>query len=106
MKYRYEFVGGPLNGHQLQREEVEQIATGYTPYRDRERALGGFGPRWELDGQPTVKGYLGPMWDGLRYEIDGQLKSDWQLTEEQKAGKEPTAILRYETQEVYDMLSN
>ena len=106
MTYIYEFIGGPLNGQKLQHEEAERIATGHTPYRDRERALGGFGPRWELDGQPTVKGYLGPMWDGTRYEIDDRLRSDWELTEEEKAGKEPIAILRYETQEVYDMLSN
>lgn len=63
-------------------------------------------PGGNWDGQPTVKGYLGPMWDGLRYEIDGKLRSDWELTEEAKAGKDPIAILRYETQEVYDMLSN
>ena len=106
MKYRYEFVGGPLAGRQMQHEEVEKIATGHTPYRDRERALGGFGPRWELDGQPTVKGYLGPMWDGTRYEVDGRLRSDWELTEEEKAGKEPIAILRYETQKVYNELSH
>ena len=106
MQYLYEFIGGYLNGHKLQHEEVEQIATGHTPYRGRERALGGLVPREELDGQPTVKGYLGPMWDGTRYEVNGQLRSDWQLTEEEKAGKEPIAILRYETQEVYDMLSN
>ena len=106
MKYLYEFVGGSLDGWLVSQEWVEQIATGHTPYRGRERALGGFGPREELDGQHTVKGYLGPMWDGLRYEVDGRLRSDWELTEEEKAGKEPTAILRYETKEVYDMLSN
>lgn len=106
MKYRYEFIGGRLNGQQLQHEEVEQIATGHTPYRGRERALGARVPREELDGQPTVKGYLGPMWDGTRYEVDGRFRSDWELTEEEKAGKEPIAVLRYETQEVYDTLSN
>ena len=106
MTYRYEFIGGPLNGRKLEHEEVEQIATGHTPYRGRERALGALVAREELDGQPTVKGYLGPMWDGLRYEVDGQLRSDWELTDEEKAGKEPIAILRYETQEVYDTLSN
>ena len=106
MKYRYEFVGGPLNGRQMQHEEVERIASGHTPYRGRERALGARVPREELDGQPTVKGYLGPMWDGTRYEVAGQIKSAWELTEEEKAGREPIAILRYETQEVYDMMSN
>lgn len=106
MKYRYEFVGGPLNGRVMQHEEVEQMASGHRPYYGRERALGGCVPREELDGQPTVKGYLGPMWDGTRYIVDGQLKSEWQMTEEEKQGLEPIGILRYETQEVYNMLSN
>ena len=106
MKYRYEFVGGRLNGQLMHLEDVEQIADGHRPYYGRERSLGALVPRAELDGQPTVKGYLWPMWDGLRYEVDGQLKSDWELTAAEKEGKEPVAILRYETQEVYDMLSN
>ena len=106
MKYRYEFVGGRLNGQLMQHEEVEQIAAGHSPYYGRERALGARVPREELDGQPTVKGYLGPMWDGLRYEVDGRLRYDWELTAEEKTGKEPTAILRYETQEVYNLMSN
>ena len=45
------------------------------------------------------------MRDGLRYEVDGRLKSDWELTEEEKAGKEPIAILRYESHELYEKLS-
>lgn len=106
MKYRYEFIGGPLNGQQMQREEVEKIAAGRSPCYGEARAKGALVPREELDGQPTVNGYRGPMWDGLRYEVGGQLKSSWQLTEEEKECKEPIAILRYETQEVYDMLSN
>lgn len=36
-------------------------------------------PREELRGQPIINGYLGPMWDGDK--------------------------IRYETQEVYDLLS-
>ena len=106
MKYLYEFVGGRLNGRQLQHEEVEGIASGHSPYYGRERALGRLAPREELDGQPTVKGYLGPMFDGLRYEIDGQLRSDWSLTADKKEGLEPIAIIRYESQAVYDMLSH
>ena len=107
MKYLYEFVGGPLSGRMMQLEEVEQISNGNRPYYGRERALGYRVPREELDGQPTVEGYLGPMWDGLRYEVlDGSLKSEWQLTEEEKAGKEPIAILRYESHEIYKRLSD
>lgn len=44
------------------------------------RNAGAFVPRAELDNQPTLPGYLGPMWDG-----DG---------------------LRYETQEIYNQLSD
>ena len=106
MKYLYEFIGGPLNGRMMQHEEVEQMADGHRPYYGRERALGACVPREELDGQPTVKGYLWPMWDGTRYMVDGKLKSDWSLTEEEKQGLEPIGILRYETQEVYNILSN
>lgn len=105
MKYLYEFVGGPLSGQKKQHEEVEQIANGHHPYFGRERAVGYLVPREELDGQPTVEGYIGPMWDGLRYEVDGSMEYDWRLTEEDKEGKEPIAIIRYESHEVYEKLS-
>ena len=105
MKYLYEFVGGPLAGQMKQHEEVEQISNGHRPYYGRERAMGYLAPREELDGQPTVEAYFGPMWDGLRYEVDGRLVSDWEATEEERAGKEPIAILRYESHEMYKKLS-
>ena len=94
MKTLYEFIGGHLADKKRTREEVEQIATGHSRNWSRERSQGGRCPRAELDDQPTVAGYVGPMWDGLRYEIDGELRSDWDLTEEEKKGKEPIAILR------------
>ena len=105
MKYLYEFVGGPLAGQMKQLEEVQQISSGNRPYFDRERAMGYRVPREELDGQPTVEGYVGPMWNGRRYEVDGHLVYDWESTEEEKAGKEPIAILRYESHEMYEKLS-
>lgn len=105
MEYCYEFVGGRLHGQRMQRNQVEEIATGHSRDWSPERAQGGLVPRVELDNQPTVNGYVGPMWDGLRYKVNGRMKSEWSLTEEEKAGTEPTAILRYETQEVYNMLS-
>lgn len=55
--------------------EVEKYTIDWTT----ERELGMCVPRAELDNQPMYKGWLGPMWDGDR--------------------------LRYETQEVYDLLS-
>ena len=105
MKMLYEFIGGPLAGQRLERETVLAIASGDTGSRAAERAQGARVRREELDHQPTVKGYLGPMWDGLRYEVDGKLRYEFETTPEQREGREPTAILRYETQEVYNMLS-
>lgn len=45
------------------------------------------------------------MYDGIRYEVNGELKSQWSCTPEEMNG-EPIDILRYETQEVYDVLSH
>ena len=61
-------------------EEVPYEISGYTEDLSEVRARGGCVHRAELDNQPEYKGFLGPMWD------DGRL--------------------RYETQEVYDVLSN
>ena len=106
MRYIYEFVGGHLHGQKMQRYQVEEIATGRSRDWSRERAQGGCVPRAELDNQPTVKDYLSPMWDGTRYVVGGKLKSSWDTTAEERAGAEVVAILRYETQEVYDMMSD
>lgn len=48
------------------------------------RNNGGFTQRKELDDQPVLNGYLGPMWNGV---------------------KDNQAHIRYETQDVYDMMS-
>lgn len=92
MKTVYEFVGGRYNGMVMQKESVVAIGNGRLS-RDwsPERSAGGWVPRKELDNQPLVDGYLSPMWDGTR---------------EDQASGETYAVLRYETQEVYDMLSN
>lgn len=78
-----EFVGGRLHGRVMPVEAIEQdrdIWNGkFSRNWSAERARGGCVPRAELDNLPLVDGYLSPMWDG---------------------GK-----IRYETQEVYDMLS-
>lgn len=76
-----EFVGGRLNGRIMSVEVVErdycngQHTEDLTEYRKR----GAWVHRAELDNQPMVDGYLSPMWDG--------------------------GMLRYETPEVYDLLS-
>ena len=77
------FVGGRYNGVEI---DVDEIFTtdgmwsgGFRPNYSDTRYKGGLVPRAELDNQPLVDGYLPPMWD------DGKL--------------------RYETSEVYDLLS-
>ena len=62
----------------MTREQVNLIASGYTK-ENEERVH-----KKELDNQPKVQGYLGPMFGGIDY------------------GK---IYLRYETQEIYNMLS-
>lgn len=55
--------------------------TGYTDDLTEIRKNGGFTHREELDNQPIFEGYLSPMWDGSMH------------------------CLRYETPEVYNVLS-
>lgn len=75
------FVGGKYHGQIMDVEEVEKISNGKRSMDWSEvRSVGGCVPCKELDNQPLVDDYLGPMWDGDK--------------------------LRYETQEVYDCLSH
>ena len=74
------FAGGQYSGQLLDMEQLEAISNGERrPDYSAERARGYCVPRAELDNVPLVDGYLAPMWDGGR--------------------------LRYETAEVYEMLS-
>lgn len=76
------FAGGRYNGLEIDTQVIleSNLWNGeLTEDLSEIRAGGGCVHRAELDNQPKVNGYLGPMWDG-----DG---------------------IRYETQEVYDMLS-
>lgn len=85
MKTYYQFVGGNLSGQLLSRKEVETIAHGHTENLSKERSEGKLVHRAELDGQPTVKNYIGPMYNG--HYKDG-------------------ILLRYETKEVYNQFLN
>lgn len=105
MQTIYAFFGGPLSGRVMTRGIANKFADGNTGSMAKERARGALVRRVELDDQPTVNGYLGPMWDGIRYEINGQLRYEFETTPEEREGREPIAVLRYETQEVYNMLS-
>ena len=84
VKYLYMFCDGRLNGQTLTQEQIESIAIGKTENMEEIRKNGGTGHRKELDNQPIVKGYLGPMFDSIDYGV---------------------IYLRYETQRVYDMAS-
>lgn len=84
VEYLYAFYGNLLNGSILTEEQIYLITNGYTRSYEKERKSGALVPRKELDNQPKVEGYLGPMFEKIDY------------------GK---VFLRYETQEIYNMLS-
>jgi len=84
VEYFYTFSGGNLSGKTLTRKEIDKIANGKTQDMHKEIEQGITVHRKELDNQPTVNGYLGPMFDKIEF------------------GK---IYLNYETQEIYDMLS-
>lgn len=67
---RCEFVGGRHDGQEMDVSKVWSFASGKTENLSEARARGSWVHRAELDDQPTVEGYCGPMWDGgkLRYE--------------------------------------
>jgi hypothetical protein len=82
----YELVGGEYAGTYTE-EEVKALpcfSGRYSRDWSKERAAGGFVHRAELDNKPQLDGYLGPMMGGYR---DSKM------------------VLRYETQDVYDRLS-
>lgn len=61
--------GGELEGF-YNVQDLWEVATGSTPDWSEWREKGAMVPRKELDNQPKLPGYAGPMWDGdsLRYE--------------------------------------
>lgn len=78
------FVGGAYNNQMFADvNDAKSIIAynGYTEDLTDIRNQGGYGHREELDNQPLFTGYLSPMWDDLLH------------------------ALRYETQEVYNILS-
>ncbi len=105
--YMYQFVGGAYNGRKWRYVALEarNLIKGYTKDWSEERAKGILCPREELDNQPLIDGYLPPIYDGIRYIVDGQIKSEWQCTEAEKAKSDSYHVIRYETQEAYDVLS-
>lgn len=101
MKFKAQFFGGKYDGKTVDYDQLLKMGCGeFTEDLSEIREKGGLVRRAELDNQPLVDGYLSPIWDGLRYNG----KYEFQCTEEEKASIEPVAILRYETQEVYDLM--
>lgn len=84
---------------------------GYINLSDEEfksKVMGSFvSPRCraELQGQPILDGFCGPMWDGYRYITPEKLKYEFEATEEEKETCTKIGVIRYETQEAYDMFS-
>lgn len=85
MTFVCKFVGGPLDGS-MALELAEKLTTKRSKDWSEDRERGHVVPRKELDNRPKFDGYAGPMWDGTR-----------------QGGT--VGVLRYETWEVYDMLS-
>lgn len=107
-KYLYNFVGGELNGNlwHYAALEVRNLIKGYSADLSELRATGALCKRAELDNQPIIDGYMPPMYDGVLYEVNGVLKDKWHITEKQKEQAKIYHVIRYETEEVYDMMSN
>ncbi len=85
LEYLYSFYGGKQNGKVFKLEDVRKISNKNTKNLQKERANGLTVHRAEIDEQPIVEGYLGPMFEKIDY------------------GK---IYLRYETPEIYNMLSS
>ena len=109
-KYLYNFAGGPLNGKfwHYAALEVRGLITGYNKDMSAVRACGRLCQREELDNQPLVNGYYGPMWGGVMYDVGGKMKYDFQCTELEKLDTANTMylVIRYETAEVYNSMCN
>lgn len=84
MEYICEFV--TMKGtYEIPLELAELLTDARSKDWARDRNIGALVPRKELDCRPVFKGFTTPMWNGI--SDDGK------------------AILRYESWEVYDMLS-
>lgn len=83
----YQFCGGKYNGQLKERKDVEQFPeyNGVSKNYSKERMQNLVVPREELDEQPVLAGYLGPMYNGTTI-YNGR----------------KCVVIRYETQEIYD----
>lgn len=67
VEYLYEFYGGKLNNKVLTRQQIDKISNGLTRDYSTERKDGLLMHKKELNNQPTVEGYLGPMYNRIDY---------------------------------------
>lgn len=107
MKLYAQFVGGKYNQVFVPLNEIEEMKIGngkYTEDLSEIRARGGLVHRAELDNCPCVDGYT-TCWDGFRYWVEGRLKSEYATPEEFKVDCNRVGVIRYETWEVYNMMS-
>ena len=105
--YLYKFVGGDLDGLTLHYPtlKLKNVINSYSEDLTEKRKAGFLCKREELDNQPLVKGYLGPMYDGDCYLVNGKIRASYACSDEVKKHNKHIHIIRYESQEVYDMLS-
>lgn len=61
--------------------------------------------REELQNQPIMAEFCGPMFDGYRYITSAGLKYEFEVTDDEKATCKKIAVIRYETQNAYEMYS-
>lgn len=85
MKYICKFYGGRFHGVTMSPEMAESMTEARSEDLSYLRHMGVCVHRAELDNKPEFPGYIGPMWDGTENGV---------------------AVLRYETQEIYDALSD
>lgn len=86
----YQLIDGKANKSYTKEELLHSgMVTGESKNYTLERAMGLCVPRAELDEQPVLLDFLGPMYGGTRLINDVE-----------------HVVIRYETQKVYDMLSS
>ena len=105
----YEFVGGKYHGRQMGELDAhilyEICGSGRSKDWSEEREQGVIVPREELDNELQFDGYIGPMWDGERYLVNGEWEYGFNFSDEEKETAPEAYVLRYETPEVCDALS-
>ncbi len=98
-KFIYELVTMDTNGrlHTMHTDllSIQALVSGVETNRNL---------RTELQGQPKLAGYCGPMWGGTAHRVDDKIIPEW-VTQELPPEAEPIAIIRYETQTAYNSLS-